>query len=232
MSSKSNPGSEDQDTALFKSLEQFVLDNYPNPRRVGCLPRAQLEALLDHPGSLNLDVKYSHIMECAECTRDLIDLRAVRSSQNAMKHAPNYRSVVFALCAGILIALFGGIWIGAYFRPQPAPRQLASAEQLVDLASIPSLRGNQPDTSIAMLKDAGIFIFELPPYTPAGKFHISLLNKEQDEIMSTDAESRGDKGHLKLPVSLDISHLAPGEYRLALRSEHDTAPYFYNIRIQ
>lgn len=232
MSSKSNPGSEDQDTSLFKSLEQFVLDNYPNPQRIGCLPRAQLEALLDHPGSLNLkDIKYTHIMECAECTRDLIGLRQARS-QGAMKHAPNHRSVVFALCAGILIALFGGIWIGAHFRSQPAATQLASAEQLVDLASVPSLRGDEPDTSIEMLKDAGRFIFELPPYTPPGKFHVSLLNKDQEEIMSTDAESRGDKGHLKLPVSLDISHLAAGEYRLALRSEHDTAPYFYNIRIQ
>jgi hypothetical protein len=232
VSSKSNPGSEDQDTALFKSLEQFVLDNYPNPQRIGCLPRAQLEALLDHPGSLNQkDVKYTHIMECAECTRDLIGLREARS-QGAMKHHPNYRSVVFALCAGILIALLGGIWIGAHFRPQPAPTQLASAEQLVDLASVPSLRGDQRDTGIEMLKDAGRFIFELPPYTPPGKFHVSLLNKDQEEIVSTDTESRGDKGHLKLPVSLDISHLAAGEYRLALRSEHDTAPYFYNIRIQ
>jgi len=232
VSSKSNPGSEDQDTGLFKSLEQFVLDNYPNPQRVGCLPRAQLEALLDHPGSLNLkDVKYTHIMECAECTRDLIGLREVRR-QKAPKHSPNRRNALLALCAAILIVLIGGIWIGAHFRQQPAATQLASTEQLVNLAAVPSLRGDQPDTSIVMLKDAGRFIFELPPYTPPGQFHISLLNKDQEEIMFTDAESRGDKGHLKLPVSLDIAHLAAGEYRLALRSEHDTAPYFYNIRIQ
>jgi hypothetical protein len=232
VSLKSNSGSEDQDTGLFKSLEQFVLDNYPNPRRIGCLRRAQLEELLDNPGSLNLkDIKYMHIMECAECTRDLIGLREARRP-SAMKRSPNNRIVLSSVCAAMLIVLVSGIGIGVHFRPQPAATQVASAEQLVDLASVPSLRGDQPDTTIEMLKEAGRFIFKLPPYTPPGKFHLSLLNKEQEEIMSTDAESRGDKGHLKLPVSLDISHLAAGEYRLSLRSEHDTAPYFYNIKIQ
>jgi hypothetical protein len=231
VSLKSNSPSEDQDTGLFKSLEQFVLDNYPNPRRIGCLPRVQLEALLDHPSSLNLkEIKYMHIMECGECTRDLIGLREARR-QGAMKWSPNNR-VLLSLCAAILIVFVSGIWIGVHFRPQPAATQVAAAEQLVDLVSVTSLRGDHPDTSIELLKEAGRFIFKLPPYTPPGKFHVSLLNKEQEEIISTDAESRGDKVHLKLPVSLDISHFAAGEYRLSLRSEHDTAPYFYNIRIQ
>jgi hypothetical protein len=228
-----NSGSEDQDTALFKSLEQFVLDNYPNPGRVGCLPRAELEALLDDPGVLNLkDIKYMHIMECAECTRDLIALREARKART-MKPAPSNRKVLLSLCAGVLIALMTGLWIGWRVRSQQAPAvQSASAEQLVDLAAIPTLRGDQSERNIVMFKDAGRFIFKLPPYTPPGKFHVSLVSKEQDEIISKDADSEGEKGHLKLPVLLDISHLSPGEYRLTLRSEHDTAPYFYNITIQ
>jgi hypothetical protein len=228
-----NPGSEDRDTGLFKSLEQFVLDNYPNPRRIGCLPRTELEMLLDNPGTLNLnDVKYMHIMECAECTRDLIALRETRKP-TATKPASSNRKLLLSLCAAVLIALVTGLWMGLRMRHQPPQTiQSASAEQLVDLAATLSLRGDQPDKNIVMFKDAGRFIFKLPPYTPPGKFHVALLSNEQEEIMSKDAESQGDKGHLKLPVLMDISHLPTGEYRLSLRSEHDTAPYFYNITIQ
>jgi len=74
---------DDNDTALFERLQQQVLKNCPNPDRVGCPAHAILEAFIESPAGLTLeDLNGLHILKCAECTRDLIELRRKRESPN------------------------------------------------------------------------------------------------------------------------------------------------------
>jgi len=70
---------DENDTLLFDEMQEYVLEHYPNPQRIGCLDHALLRAFVEMPGKLDLsDSKYLHILECAECTRELIELRRLR----------------------------------------------------------------------------------------------------------------------------------------------------------
>ena len=73
---------DDNDTRLFEALEAYILLHYPNPERVGCLEHDLLTCLVETPEQLDLsDPTYLHIFRCAECTRELIDLRRVREAR-------------------------------------------------------------------------------------------------------------------------------------------------------
>ena len=74
---------DDDDTALFERLEEHVLKSCLNPERVGCPSRAILEAFVESPAGVTLeDLNELHILKCAECTRDLIELRHKRESRS------------------------------------------------------------------------------------------------------------------------------------------------------
>ncbi len=76
---------DNSDAMLFRELEQYVLRNCPNPERVGCPPRSVLAAFVENPMSIALrELNDLHIMKCAECTRDLIELRKEHSDKASL----------------------------------------------------------------------------------------------------------------------------------------------------
>jgi hypothetical protein len=73
---------DDDDTLLFKKLQEHVLEKHPNPQRVGCIDHATLETWVYSPQRLDLsDPKYLHELTCAECTRELMELRKRRNEE-------------------------------------------------------------------------------------------------------------------------------------------------------
>ena len=75
---------DEDDKLLFEKLQEHVLEQHPNPERVGCIDHATLKTWVYSPQKLDLsDPKYLHVLKCAECTRDLIELRRQRNEQRA-----------------------------------------------------------------------------------------------------------------------------------------------------
>jgi hypothetical protein len=74
---------DDNDTALFERLQKHVLNNCPNPERVGCPSHAILEVFVKSPATVAAEeLNGLHILKCAECTRELIELRRNREERN------------------------------------------------------------------------------------------------------------------------------------------------------
>ena len=70
---------DDPDAAFYQQLERHVLEHYPNPTRSGCFTSEVLKSIVYEPETLDLqDAKYQHIMECAECLREVIEFREAR----------------------------------------------------------------------------------------------------------------------------------------------------------
>lgn len=71
---------DDDDALLFERLQEHVLEKYPNPGRKGCIDHSTLETWVCSPEKLDLsDPKYLHVLKCAECTQELIELRRRRN---------------------------------------------------------------------------------------------------------------------------------------------------------
>ena len=77
---------DDPDAAFYEQLERHVLEHYPNPTRSGCFPSEVLKSVVYKPETLELqDPKYLHIMECAECLREVIEFREARLAQTSLR---------------------------------------------------------------------------------------------------------------------------------------------------
>jgi hypothetical protein len=96
---------DDGDALLFEKLQEHVLEKYPNPQRIGCIDHSTLKAWVYAPEKLVSDPKYLHVLKCAECTRELIELRRLRNEQSARANigvpshqgaAANWRWATFA----------------------------------------------------------------------------------------------------------------------------------------
>ena len=80
---------DDDDTSLFEKLQEHVLEKYPNPERIGCIDHTTLKAWVYTPEKLDLsDPKYLHVLKCAECTRELLELREQRNKQRGQVGVP------------------------------------------------------------------------------------------------------------------------------------------------
>jgi hypothetical protein len=193
------------------------------------------------PEELDLkDHKYVHVMECAECTRDLMAFRRARNEERGQRSATPPIAALgaknkfssFAFSASVAASLLVGAVLAWQLKPKDALNMSASREEVVDLSSATSSRGTQGDASVLLMRDVGTYIIELPPLSPSGHYHVALVNKSQAEMISVDSVTRDAKGHLELPVKLDLAAVPDGDYRMAIKSEQDTAPYFYNVHLR
>ena len=78
---------EQEDKLRLKKLQESVMESHPDPDRIGCIDHSTLETLVNSPEKLDLsDPKFLHVLKCAMCTWELIELR-VRRSERAT-HVP------------------------------------------------------------------------------------------------------------------------------------------------
>lgn len=70
------------DSRLFERMQEYVIEHYPNPQRLNCLDRDVLRRLVENPEQIDLsDSTLLHVFKCAECTRDLCELRRARAAR-------------------------------------------------------------------------------------------------------------------------------------------------------
>jgi tetratricopeptide (TPR) repeat protein len=156
-------GSEDPDAALFRQMEQYVLDHYPNPTRTGCPDSQTLKLLVYEPLTLEFrDAKYLHVMECAECMREVIAFRETRMAEtgaatpvgsvipnsstptSASSSSPplrmHRRFGALTLGATAAACVAGGVLIGTHLKP-PTTHEAGVRSEVVDLSRDGTTRG-------------------------------------------------------------------------------------------
>ena len=128
------------DSLLFEKLQEHVLERYPNPERKGCIDHAALETWVYSPQKLDLsDPKYLHVLKCAECTGELIELRKQRNAERKAQTGNESARPRTWRWAGIAAVLLCSIAVGsvAYWRcilrlhPLPRSVQLQSRSRLI-----------------------------------------------------------------------------------------------------
>jgi hypothetical protein len=103
---------DDDDTLLFEKLQEHVLERYPNPERKGCIDHSTLKTWVYSPQKMDLsDPKYLHVLKCAECTRELIELRKRRDAERKARVTARPRTWRWAGIAAVLVCsiAIGGV---------------------------------------------------------------------------------------------------------------------------
>ena len=239
---------DDDDSLLFEKLQEHVLERYPNPERKGCIDHATLKTWVYSPQELDLaDPKYLHVLKCAECTRELMELRKSRNAargkvgvpktlQTAKQHA-NWR------WAGIAAVLIFCLAIGglAYWRIHSA----TSASQMIpatpvaetiDLSQAGTTRGGETSTVQPVVLPRRVVTAHilLPYFSPGGKYVVSVAMDKDGSPAKAEAMGTANVNgfHADLSVTLDLSNLPQGTYYLATTHESDRASYYYPLTVR
>ena len=238
---------DDDDTLLFEKLQEHVLERFPNPDRIGCIDHATLKAWVNTPEKLDLsDPKYLHVLKCAECTRELIELRRLRNEQSEPAntgvisrpgHAAKSR---WALLALVVLCCLAGVGV-FYWRTHSAasPAQVAESAPValtIDLSQAGTTRGIETTTVPTVVLPRRVVTAHviLPNFSPSGNYVSSV---------ATDRGGGSDKAtghavahvqgfHADLTAALDLRSLPPGTYFLATTHEGDPASYFYPLTVR
>jgi hypothetical protein len=238
---------DDDDTLLFEKLQEHVLEKYPNPERIGCIDHSTLKTWVYSPQKLDLsDPKYLHVLKCAECTRELIELRRLRNEQpehaniGVPSHpgpAASWRWAVFASALLCCLAVAGVIYWrthSAAARVQVA--QSAPATVTIDLSQAGTTRGTDTTTVPVVVLPRRVVSAHviLPNFSPGGKYVVSVTTDRSDasEKATGRAVANTQGFHTDLTVALDLRSLQPGTYFLATTHQGDPASYFYPLTVR
>lgn len=236
---------DENDTHLFTAAEEYVLKNHPNPERIGCPGPATLREFVEAPGDLELsELNDIHIMQCAECTRDLIELRRQRSKE---RHSPpirmaksifwNWKLAGIAAC----LCLFAFCLSLRYQRDrQEEVARLSNVASipvavLVDLSGDGVERGTEKSEPhpISLPNQLLKLHLMLPYYSPSGRYCIFLATKKDTTslIASTEGTATANGPHTELNIEIDLRQVEPGNYFLGTQGLGQGAPYYYAVTI-
>ena len=233
---------DENDTGLFEKLEEYVLRHYPNPHRIGCLDRKILVSIVEAPEQLDLaDPMYLHIFKCAECTRDLSDLRRIREDHRHREHMPsvapspsgqeNMRrhplSQAFAWMRSATLRLADRLTVrfGGYAdRASAIPAKIDLSGSAVSESESPGSRASLPRALVDLY-------LVLPAGSQVGAYRVAIATgRNINHIFASDLASAIIHDSLvELRVTLDLRRLERGEHYLVIRGERDRAPHFYPL---
>jgi hypothetical protein len=239
---------DNDDTLLFEKLQERVLEQYPNPDRIGCFDHSTLEAWVNTPEKLDLsDPKYLHVLKCAECTRELIELRRCRNEQteralvpqipNRATRALSWRWAAFASVLLCCLAVAGVF----YWRTHSigTPTQVAESTPVavtIDLSQAGTTRGSDTSTVATVVLPRRVVTAHvvLPNFSPGGDYAVSVTTDRSgtSEKETGRAVANVQGFHADLTVALDLRSLQPGTYFLATTHEGDPASYFYPLTVR
>jgi hypothetical protein len=235
------------DTLLFEKLQEHVLEKYPNPERIGCIDHSTLKTWVYSPQKLDLsDPKYLHVLKCAECTRELIELRRLRNEQSEhanigvpSHHGPsaNWRWAVFASVLLCCLAVAGVIYWRAHLVATPIQvAQSAPAAVTIDLSQAGTTRGTDTTTVPVVVLPRRVVSAHviLPNFSPGGKYVVSVTTDRSGALgkAAGPAIANVQGYHADLTVTLDLRSLPSGTYFLATTHEGDPASYFYPLTVR
>ena len=242
---------DENDTRLFDKLEEYVLEHYPNPQRIGCLDQHTLRSFVEIPEKLDLvDPKYLHIFKCAECTRDLHELRRVREDRLKQKITTSttpsdggrqrIRKWRQRLVAAVALLCASAIRLAARLKFHSTglageARTEAAVAVTIDLSGGPSTESEPGSLEHRASLPRRLIDLQLvlPLGNPAGIYRIAVARERDMRRVQADgvASAVVHGSQTELHVMLDLRAIRPGDYFLGIGREGDRVSRCYPLHL-
>ena len=208
--------SEQKYNRIAAAVQQTILQNFPNPGRVGCPGGARLREIAARRTVVE-DDDWQHITHCSPCYGEfLAEKERVRQTRRKV------RSLSVVAASAIVILLVG---VGAYVLRSQAPNQIAqiSAEPAtLDLKESSGVRGDAKtlEKAIPILPRRKLQLTVVLPFgSEAGAYQFRLVDAEGRVLKSGDTTATINSGTTVMKTEIDTSGLSRGDYRFALRQQ-------------
>ena len=203
---------------LREAVQEAILHNFPNPERKGCPGDAVVREVAGRRELIEDDA-WQHITHCSPCYARFLQFK------DSFRTTRRQRGLALILGAVALIVISLGITIYAVsHRVEQPPVQ--STESFVaatlDLKDSSPLRGAEPQPKTPAphnlpRKKLNLTI-DLPFGSEPGKYEVQL-RKSGNELVTVTGSAQLRDGTTDLPVRIDLSRYATGNYIIAIRQE-------------
>jgi hypothetical protein len=199
------------------------------------------------PEKLNLsDPKYLHVLKCAECTRELIELRKLRKMQSGpvdigarskTRQASNWRWAALAAVLLCCLAVAGVIyWQSHSAATTSQEAQTTPVAVTIDLSQAGTTRGGEASSvpAVDLPRRAINAHVILPYFSPGGNYVVAVTTDRggASDKASGRAVANVQGFHADITVTLDLRRLPEGTYFLATTHEGDPASYYYPLTVR
>jgi hypothetical protein len=236
-------GDDENDTLAFKRWEDHVLKNHPNPQRIGCPDHDVLRIFVETPRKIGLsELHGDHITRCAECVRDLIELRRTRE-ERLQHHASSstlgswwgWRTAVALASLCVIIVIGAIVWRDQAREPRRSTQQDEITEITLDLSGDGVTRGIEAQTGrkpLSLPRRLVSLHLILPYYSPAGEYRIAIArDRNSVPVLSESATATSQGPRTELRIQLDLRNLTAGSYYLGTAQDGESTTYFYPFTI-
>jgi hypothetical protein len=208
----------------------------PNPERIGCPPRSELERLARQRGAID-DPLYEHLASCSPCFRDWRAMQATAQRQSATLTTRSLLVRRPLAAAAVLIALMlaGLLWWNWETTVQSNRTNIARHDTLpeigvsLDLRPYAVARGDATTavTRPLLLRGRVMRItMILPVGAEPGPYDIQILDQNLHSLITVRAAAELRDQVTQLHTTLDLSALPEGAYQLALRRDDQDWRFF------
>ena len=205
--------SDKDEKRILAALGRGLLQEYPNPGRVGCprsgvvrdiafhkLPLAQAEPWLDHLSS------------CSPCYRDYSGFR------DAYQFRRKTTFVAIAVCV-LIVGLVGG---RTFIQKQQQDHLAQTA--LLDLRDRSVTRGIEPGSEatsgeplLEISRRVTHLNFYLPKDSSEGVYEVRILKPSGESLSTTNGVAKRDRGIVSLQVVVSLASAGRGPFVLQIR---------------
>src|ERR1043165_4370792 len=225
--------SDEQLRNVQREIRESIRRNHPNPERIGCgggeKIRQMPEGTVPPPAPA-----YHHVMECSPCYEEL--MAASDSVATARKAASARRRILVGSIAAIIVVAAVLLYL---FFPRAGsnvgdPPEIAGNHQpgnhvaiaMLNLDSEPTQRSGDGTTRTGELqhlprKELDLTI-NLPRGMEEGTYDVELDANSEKALLSTAGIAQIQNGLTVVVVNMDLSHFAPGKYRIRIRRQGES----------
>ncbi len=204
--------SQSETEQLRQAFQKAVLNDFPNPDRIGCPTDKQVLKSIAAKTLPMADPAWRHTARCSPCFRE------VKAFEAELRGRPGGEKLALVIAAIVLIgvALF-------FFRDRLSMRQAVPYETAtLDLRGYTALRGEGEKPGEGMrpvsLGRARLTVKVLLPVgAEEGRYEYKLLNDGLQTVESGFGDARMDNRSTELIANLDTEKLPVGHYSLWMR---------------
>ena len=201
---------------IAAAVQQTILQNFPNPDRVGCPGEARLREVAARKTIVE-DEAWEHITHCSPCYREfLAEKERLRGAQRKTRTRAALAAAVF------IVALVG---LTAYLlRPKQGSEvaQIRPEPATLDLKDSSGVRGDAKalEKALPVLPRRKLELTVVLPFgSEAGTYQFRLVDAEGRVLTSGETTATIASGTTTMKTTLDTSALPEGDYRFAIRQQ-------------
>ncbi len=238
MSNERSFASDDEnDSLLFERWEAHVIEEHPNPERIGCPLHEVLKSFVDRPASVNLaELNDTHITRCRECILELKELRRLREQKLENAASPRHlefwmgwRPATAVLSVALVAALLVWQHYGHQLQPAPASDEVVALSIDLSADGVTRSLGADTDASPFTLPRRIVDLdLALPYFSPAGSYDFMIVKERNGQALETGRMSAlADGPRTQTRLRLDLRRFPPGRYYLGMKKSGESTADFY-----